>query len=132
MLDDTRAIAFMISRLRSIDRSDIIPSLYRRETCGEAAVHVLGERFVIGMGWAISLFTHANHQVVIVNPAVLVASFEATFQGLAIESFHVPVLISLSRLTKKQGKLGPLDSGVEKVESLTGALSALPRGGPKR
>lgn len=78
---------------------------------GKSAIHILGERFVVGMGGAVPIFKHGQPSGFIVDPAVLVGELEAAFRGLTVESFRPrPFLDYLPGQLK--AKLESLDGGV--------------------
>lgn len=78
---------------------------------GKSAIHIFGERFVVGMGGAVPIFKHGQPPVFVIDPAVLVGQLEAAFRGLAVESFSPrPFLNHLPGQLK--AKLKPLNRGV--------------------
>lgn len=59
----------------------------QRKMGGEAAIHVFGECFVIGVSGAVPVFEHGQPSGFIADPAVLVGEFETAFRRLAVEPF---------------------------------------------
>lgn len=75
---------------------------------GKASVHILGERFIVGMSSAVPIGQPSGF---VAYPAVLVGQLEAALWGLAVKSFRpCPFLNHLPGQLK--AKLKSLDGGV--------------------
>ena len=83
----------------------------QRKMGGEAEVHVFGERFVIRVGGAVSVFEHNQPSGFVPDPPVLIREFEAALGRLAIEPFQPRPLLNHFP-SQLEAELKALDGGV--------------------